>query len=97
MRGDPDLTRFLLAHGASWREQHGYGDNVLGTLSWASINEPTHTIDDPDWAGCARALVESGLPTARPDPADVERVMIDGRSLQFSEEVTEALLARGSA
>jgi ankyrin repeat protein len=97
MRGDPDLTRFLLAHGASWHEQHGYGDNVLGTLSWASVNEPTHTIDDPDWAGCARALVESGLPTARPDPADAERVMIDGRSLQFSEEVTEALLAQGSA
>jgi ankyrin repeat protein len=97
MRGDPDLTRFLLAHAASWHEQHGYGDNVLGTLSWASVNEPTHTIDDPDWAGCARALVESGLPTARPDPADAERVMIDGRSLQFSEEVTEALLAQGSA
>jgi ankyrin repeat protein len=97
MRGDADLTRFLLAHGASWREQHGYGSDVLGTLSWASINEPTHTIDDPNWAGCARALVESGLPKATPDPADVECLLIDGRSMRFSEEVAEVLLAQGSA
>jgi ankyrin repeat protein len=97
MRGDPNLTSFLLAHGASWREQHGYGSDVLGTLSWASTNEPTHTIDEPNWAGCARALVESGLPEANPDPADAERLLIDRRSMRFSEEVTEALLARGSA
>ena len=97
MRGDPNLTRFLLAHGASWREQHGYGSDVLGTLSWASINEPTHTIDDPNWVGCARALVESGLPKATPDPADPERLLIDGRSMRFSEEVVEALLAQNSA
>ena len=96
MRGDPNLASFLLAHGASWREQHGYGSDVLGTLSWASTNEPTHTIDEPNWAGCARALVESGLPEANPDPADAERLLIDRRSMRFSEEVTEALLARGS-
>jgi len=97
MRGDPDLTRFLLAHGASWRERHGYGSDVLGTLSWASLNEPTHTIDDPDWTGCARVLVENGLPEMKPDPADAERLLIDGRSMRFSEEVTEALLGQRSA
>jgi ankyrin repeat protein len=97
MRGDPNLTSFLLARGANWREQHGYGSDVLGTLSWASVNEPTHTIDHPNWAGCARALVESGLPEATADPADPERLLIDGRPMRFSEEVAEALLARGSA
>jgi len=96
MRGDANLTRFLLAHGASWRERHGYGGDVLGTLSWASINEPTHTVDEPDWAGCARALVESGLPEVSPDPADAERLVIDGQSMRFSEEVVEALLGRGA-
>jgi ankyrin repeat protein len=94
MRGDPDLTRFLLAHGASWQEQHGFGSDVLGTLSWASINEPSHRIDDPDWPGCARALAEHGLPETKPDPADAARLLIDGRSMRFSEEVTEVLLAK---
>jgi hypothetical protein len=97
MRGDPNLTGFLLAHGADWREQHGYGSDVLGTLSWASGSEPTHGVDDPDWAGCARALVAGGLPEAKPDPANAERVLIDGRSMRFSADVTRAFLERGSA
>jgi ankyrin repeat protein len=88
-RGDASLTEFLLAHGASWRERHGHGDDVLGTLSWTSINEP---VEDDDWGGCARALVAYGLPTAVRDPADAEAVHIDGRRARFSAEVTEVLI-----
>jgi hypothetical protein len=88
-RGNPVLTRFLLEHGASWREEHGYDDNVCGTLSWASCNEP---IAGGDWVGCARALLEHGMPGATPDREDPERVLIDGRRMIFSAEVTEVLL-----
>jgi ankyrin repeat protein len=88
-RGDVGLTRFLLEHGASWQEEHGYGDNVCGTLSWASCNEP---IDNGDWAGCARALLEHGMPGATPDPENPEQVLIAGRRKRFSDEVTDVLL-----
>ena len=91
-RGDKDLAAFLLAHGASWREEHGYGSDVLGTLSWVSVNEPTG-VDDPDWSGCARALMAHGLPSAERDPSDPDKVLIDGRFFPFSEDVTEVLTA----
>lgn len=88
-RGNAELTRFLLEHGASWREQHGHGDNVSGTLGWASCNEP---IEGGDWAGCARALLDHGMPRAKPDGEDPEWVLIDGRRKRYSDEVSEVLL-----
>jgi ankyrin repeat protein len=89
-RGNAGLTRFLLEHGASWREEHGHDDNVCGTLSWASRNEP---VEDGDWAACARALLEHGMPGATPDPEDPQCVLIAGHRKRFSDEVTDVLLA----
>jgi ankyrin repeat protein len=58
-QGNAEMAHFLLEHGASWKEPHGFGDNVNGTLQWASRNnDPEHG----DWVGCARALVEHGMP-----------------------------------
>ncbi len=95
-RGDAALTAFLLEHGANWREPHGYGSDALGTLSWASVNEPAG-FAQPDWPACARALVAHGLPTIECDPAHPERVLIEGRPMRFSEEVSEALLQASGA
>jgi hypothetical protein len=91
-RGDAALTDFLLDHGASWRERHGHGDDVIGTLSWASRNAP---VAGGDWAGCARALVAHGLPRAEPIDADGEALVMDGRRVSFAEEVAEVLLVAG--
>jgi len=89
-RGDAQLTWFLLEYGADWKEEHGHGDNVCGTLSWASCNEP---MARGDWAGCAEALLAHGLPPAQADPQGSESVIIDGRRKCFSDEVTEILRA----
>jgi ankyrin repeat protein len=61
-QGDSQMARLLLEHGACWQTQHGFGDNVLGTLSFASRAED---IGDPaprDYVGCAAALVDHGVP-----------------------------------
>jgi ankyrin repeat protein len=88
-RGDAGLTRFLLEQGAKWTEQHGYGDNACGTLSWASLNEP---VEGGDWVGCARALLDHGMPRATVVPDDPACVLVAGIRKQFSDEVTEELL-----
>lgn len=89
-RGDAGLTRFLLEQGASWKETHGFGDNVCGSLSWASCNTP---VEGGDWPGCAEALVAHGLPPARPDPEGSDAVMVDGVRRRFSDDVADVLLA----
>jgi ankyrin repeat protein len=65
-RGDARMTELLLKRGADWRTMHGFGGNVLGTLSHASQDD----VEDPaprDYLGCARALVAYGVPVPRDD------------------------------
>ena len=62
--GDAEMAALLLSAGADWTTRHGYGDTVLGTLSFAS---QATGIGDPaprDYAGCALALAEHGIPRA---------------------------------
>ncbi len=56
-RGDPELTGFLLRHGANWQERHGYNDTAVGTLSFASMESP---VANGDWLACAKAMIEEG-------------------------------------
>jgi ankyrin repeat protein len=93
-RGRPELAEFLMERGASFREQHGYNSDVLGTLSWASLNQPRN---DGDWPGCAAVMLRHGLPAAEALPDDGSgsphrTVRIDGRTATFPEEVAEILL-----
>ncbi|WP_413990614.1 hypothetical protein ACMDCR_00180 [Labrys okinawensis] len=63
-QGDAAMARLLLEEGADWRTKHGYGDNVIGTLSWASQADE---IEDPaprDYIACAQALIEHGVPVS---------------------------------
>ena len=60
--GNPAMAELLLHEGADWRTPHGYRNNVIGTLSWASRQEFP---DDPAYGnvlGCARLLVAHGIP-----------------------------------
>ncbi len=89
-RGDAALTRFLLEQGAQWTEEHGFGDNVIGSLSWASCNTP---VDGGDWPGCAEALVAYGLPAAHREPGGSDVLIVAGVRRRFSEDVADVLLA----
>ena len=88
-RGDAALARFLLEHGADWRATHGFGDNAVGTLSWASLYQP---VASGDWIGCVKALADHGMPAVRPDPDDAEGVLVGERPYAFSDELTDWLL-----
>lgn len=83
--GDAAMTRLLLDEGADWRTTHGYGDNALGTLSFASQTDDVGDDAPRDHAGCAAALLAHGVPAER------------FRTYAFSEEVSDLLEAvRGS-
>jgi ankyrin repeat protein len=95
-RGRPELTEFLLERGASIYEPHGYGSDVIGTLSWASINQPRN---DGDWPGCAAAMLKHGLPKATPGPTPdsngiYRTVLIEGRTMTIPEDVADVLLGQ---
>jgi ankyrin repeat protein len=60
--GNAEMARLLLAHGANWAEPHGYGGNAMGTLSYASLAEDIDHSHGGDYLGCARALIEHGMP-----------------------------------
>ncbi len=91
-RGDAALAEFLLANGASWTEEHGFADNVCGTLNWASLNRPE---PEGDWVACAQALVSHGMPGAVRDPSHPDCVLVGGVQRRFSDDVTAYLLAVG--
>ncbi|HEV7259891.1 MAG TPA: hypothetical protein VGN82_19060 [Bosea sp. (in: a-proteobacteria)] len=60
--GDAVMTRLLLDAGADWRTTHGYGDNALGTLSFASQADDVGDDAPRDHIGCAAALLAHGVP-----------------------------------
>ncbi len=72
-RGDAEMTAYLLDHGASWEERHGFGGNVMGTLGYGSSYEPA---EGGVCLACAELLVAHGMP-------------LPTEEYNFSEEVTE--------
>ena len=77
-QGDSEMARLLLQSGADWRTLHSYGDNVIGTLSYASQAEDMEGAAPRDYVGCAQVLVAFGVTLKDDDHS-------------FSEEVTEYL------
>lgn len=78
-QGNAALARLLLQAGADWRTRHGFGDTVLGTLSFASRSGAAAAPAPGDYAGCAHALREAGVPAA------------EFRRYVFSQDVAQAL------
>lgn len=60
--GNAEMTRLLMSHGANWAEPHGYNSNVMGTLAYASLAEDIDPAHGGDYLGCAKALIEYGMP-----------------------------------
>lgn len=87
-RGDAAMAAFLLARGADWRERHGFDDDVIGTLSWVSVNQP---VSGGDWVACAQVLRAHGLPRGDRDPGDARTVQLAGQRKRFSAEVAQML------
>ncbi|MBB6095580.1 ankyrin repeat protein [Povalibacter uvarum] len=93
-RGNAPLANFLLDHGADWHEPHAYNSDVIGTLGWASVNEPS---GPGDWVGCAEVLRAHGLPRAtRFSGPNANHpyvsLLVDGRGMYFPDDVADALL-----
>lgn len=63
-QGDAELVTLLLDSGADWRTIHGFDDNTLGTLSFASQAEEIADPAPRDYVGCARALVSHSVSLA---------------------------------
>ena len=61
-RGDAEMAEMLLQYGADWKTIHGFGNNVVGTLSWASLNGPEDPAAPRDFVGCARVLMAHHVP-----------------------------------
>ena len=83
--GDAVMTRLLLEHGADWQTRHGYGDNALGTLSFASQADDLGEPAPGDHAGCARALLDHGVPLERFKPygfSDDVQDLLDGEAAE---------------
>lgn len=58
-RGDADMVRLLLAHGAHWDERNGYGGNTVGSCLHAACNEP---VPGGDYAAVLGLLLDAGAP-----------------------------------
>src|SRR5262249_14125263 len=65
--GHAEMVAYLLDHGASWQERHGYDDNVMGTLAFASTNTPAGTEALGQWRACAELLAAHGMPVPPPN------------------------------
>ena len=61
--GNVEMTRLLMSYGANWQEPHGFNGNVMGTLSWASnADDIDRENGGGDYLGCAKVLIEYGMP-----------------------------------
>jgi ankyrin repeat protein len=74
--GNAEMTRLLLSHRANWAEPHGFGSNVMGTLSFASQSEDIDHTHGGDYLGCAKALIEYGMP-------------VPPEKLEYSDQIAE--------